>query len=218
MAAHVRNPKFNVDLGDLFPPRPGTPSEAGWGRFVDLMREGGVGILPTDTVYGLHSRWDHSGARYRILRLKGRPAGSSLLCLINSMEMLEWVASPPQTPLFQKLKGYWPGALTMILPAGPAAPPAVQTNGTVAVRWPDDPFLNRLVEDIGVPLLSSSANPSGREPATTIQEISENWKSQVDAIIDGGPRARPPSTLIRVPTVGRIDILRQGDIKIEFDG
>jgi L-threonylcarbamoyladenylate synthase len=175
------------------------------------LKEGGVALLPTDTLYGLHGVWDDPKARHRILALKGKPAGASLLCLIGSLRMLEDLALEIPPAASRLISERWPGPLTLVLPAGPRCPPALVVDGGIALRMPGVPFLVDLVNAVGAPLLSTSANVSGSPPASSLREIPRSWPSQIDAIVDDGPRTGPPSDLIRVRAGGVVEVLRQGE-------
>lgn len=206
---------LRLDLAEVYPPTATDDHNRAWNRLVDILRRGGVALLPTDTIYGLHARWDDAGARERILDLKRRSEAAPMLSIVGSREMLD-MAIPDLPPAAQSLmEKHWPGSLTMVLPAGPAAPAPLVVDGGIALRWPGEAFLADLVLAVDVPLISTSANLSGSAAVSQPGEIPSSWDRKLDAVVDGGHRSGPPSTLIRVRPSGSITVLRQGSHRLD---
>jgi L-threonylcarbamoyladenylate synthase len=207
-------PILRANLSEIHPPDASDHNRRRWDRLVRILLDGGVVLLPTDTIYGLHARWDDPHAAGCILALKGKSEGVPLLSLIGSSQMLDF-AAPTRPPSAERLiQSHWPGSLTVVLPAGPRAPSALVLDGGIALRWPKDPFLTDLVRAVGVPLVSTSANPSGAPPLTQPDEIPASWNHQLDAIVEGGRRSGPASTLIRIKADGGVAVLREGSLKL----
>lgn len=209
------NLPVHSSLADVHPPAASDAHRAAWNRLVGALRGGGVALLPTDTIYGLHARWDDPGARARIRKLKGRDEASPLLCIIGSAEMLDRAAPEIPAAARRLIERYWPGTLTMVLPAGPRAPADLVLAGSIALRWPGERFLIDLVREVGVPLVSTSANPSGEPALSRTEEIPEGWRGSLDAVVDGGPRSGPASTLVRISSEGLITVLREGSLVLD---
>lgn len=168
--------------------------------------------IPTDTVYGLAGNPFLSGVAERIFRIKRRPETCPILLLIDSLERLEnLVREPPH--IFQKIAAeFWPGPLTVILPATDRVPQAITAGtGTVAVRWPAAALPRALIRAAGSPLTATSANLSGRPAALTAAEVQRELGANIDCIVDGGRAPRLlPSTMIDLTRNCRI--IREGAI------
>ncbi len=177
-----------------------------------LLRRGGVIAFPTDTIYGLGADAFQAGAVYRIYEIKGRPGDRQLPLLIADIDSLPLLADTvPDMARF--LAGrFWPGALTMVLPASSSLPAHLATGPGIAVRIPDHPACLALIRGLGNPLIGTSANLSGRGPALTAAEVHHQLGNSIDFIIDGGrcPGGRE-STVIDV-TKPAPAVLREGII------
>lgn len=180
-------------------------------RALPELRRGGVVLLPTDTIYGLSCRWDSERARERIQAIKGPGRLALFVALVANAEMAFRFAFPPEPEGQRILNEQWPGPLTAVLRARPEmVPPFSQgPEGTIAFRWPREAFLQDLVRDLGVPLVSTSANRTG---APHVSDASEAWGqfgAGIDLYVDGGHRAGLPSTLVDL-TEDKPRLLRLG--------
>lgn len=177
-----------------------------------LLRQGGVAVFPTDTVYGVAALADDADAVAALFRAKARPTHTPLPVMVAAPEQVAAIARP--TPRFWPLaRAFWPGPLTIILP-GIAALPGIVTAGrnTVALRIPDHPLALALLRLVDAPLAVTSANLSGRAPALDAAAAWEQLQGRVDAIIDGGPApGGQPSTIVDL-TGASPRILRRGPI------
>ncbi len=177
-----------------------------------LIQAGQVIAAPTDTVYGLVCRVDDPQAIRRLYAVKERPAEKALPVLLAGEEQLpQVVAELP--PLARALMArFWPGPLTLVLPARPGLP-AVLTGGgaTVAVRVPDHPFLRALARRAG-PLASSSANRSGEPPARTAQEVLAQLAGRIPLVVDGGEAPGGVASTVVDVTGPTPRILREGPV------
>jgi L-threonylcarbamoyladenylate synthase len=180
-------------------------------RVLPELRRGGVVLLPTDTIYGLSCRWDSERARERIQAIKGPGRLALFVALVASSEMAFRFAQPPGPDGHRLLDEQWPGPLTAVLRARPELVPPVclGPDGTVAFRWPRDAFLQDLVRDLGVPLVSTSANRTGAPNVTDAREAWEQFGAGVDLYVDAGRRPGLPSTLVDL-TVDKPRLLRLG--------
>jgi L-threonylcarbamoyladenylate synthase len=175
-----------------------------------IIERGGVIAIPTDTVYGLACHPDRPDAAERIFTIKRRPP---------EMELSLLAASQRDAARFGQLDGparrladhFWPGPLSIIVPASAPRHPAIPRHGdTISLRVPASPALRKLLEKTG-PLATTSANPHGQAPASTAQEVHAILGKQIDAILDGGPASGRPSTIIDC-SVTPARVLRTGPL------
>jgi L-threonylcarbamoyladenylate synthase len=186
-----------------------------WGlirRSAALIRRGEVLAGPTDTLYGLFADGLRSLAVEQVFRIKGRPENRPVLLLIDSPRALRGLVRERSPALRRLIAKFWPGPLTIVLPAAGAVPDAVTAgSGTVAVRCPAAEFPRLLARAAGRPLTGTSANLSGRPPSASALEVNQQLGSRVTYIVDGGPsRLRRPSTIVTL--AGEPRILREGAI------
>jgi L-threonylcarbamoyladenylate synthase len=174
---------------------------------------GSVIAYPTETFYALGAAAFSRKAVERIFRLKRRDASKPLSFIVSDMDMVDDVVSSLPWPFAALAAEFWPGALTLVLPAAAGLPDSILgPGGTIAVRIPPLPWLRALVRDVGEPLAATSANLSGdREPADPA-EVRALFETKVDLIIDGGPTpGGAPSTIVDL--TGRMPrVLREGRI------
>ena len=190
----------------------GTLSDGALEQILSFLREGGVIAFPTDTSYGLGADPFNDAAVRQIFAIKGRPETKPILLLVNSMEMAGRVAalSDRATALAER---FWPGPLTMILPARESVPSVVTAGtGTVGVRWGDAAFARRLIGAFDRPITATSANCAGMPSTIAVSEVREQLGDSIDMIIDGGTLpSRGGSTLLDL-TVVPARLLREGPI------
>ncbi len=194
--------------------------EAAW-----HLRNGAVIAYPTETVYGLGSIIHEPDSVTRVKRIKGLAVNKPLSVLIakNRPHMLnELVLS--FCPIAQRLaKFYWPGPLTIIHEARPEVPTSI-TGGTgaVGIRCSSHAGINALLEMVGHPIITTSANPTGKPPATTYQEVFSYFEGKIDGVLlfdedDEDPSHKAsniPSTIVRVDR-RNVEIVREGAISRE---
>ncbi len=151
----------------------------------EVLLQGGVIVIPTDTVYGLAASAFNAAAQKRIYRLKGRSYRKPLVVMppdIDALEPLVEVA-PRARRLMER---FWPGPLTLILPTASLGKMVTGGRQDLGVRIPDDPVVLALLKLCGFPLATTSANPSSRPSATTGKEAGRYFKGAVDLVIDAG--------------------------------
>jgi len=169
---------------------------------VDVLSSNGVVVMPCDTIYGLVGIAPETEGKIR--SLKGRQEKSFLRLIPDP----RWLSRFTDSVLPEELKAYWPGALTVIFPAGEGR------SGTVALRVPDDALLLRVMERLGKPLFSTSVNASGQPALWRIREIVSAFEASVDLVVAAGDRpAGIVSTIIDI--TGRpYRVLRRGAVDI----
>lgn len=191
------------------------PSEApeNLAAAVEALKRGDVIVFPTETLYGLGADTLNDAAVEKVFRLKGRDPRNPIPVLVADQEMLDTlVAKVPMTA--QKLMDrYWPGPLTLVLPGRKNIPkPLCNPTGGVAVRISSQPNATLLVNGLGRPLTATSANPSGKEPARTLQVAKNYFADRVDVFVDGGTlTSKSGSTVVEVME-DSIKIIREGEI------
>ncbi|HER42895.1 MAG TPA: threonylcarbamoyl-AMP synthase [Candidatus Eisenbacteria bacterium] len=174
-----------------------------------LLRGGGVAVLPTDTIYGLHCAASDAAAVRRIRKIKGRGSGSAFILLVSDMEMADRVVARWPRGARELLSRIWPAPLTAILPASEGIDAAPASKGTVAVRIPALRELRRCIERVGCPLVSTSVNPSGQKPLTKMSEIRREVPGLDAYISQRGRPASKPSTIVDM-TAAPPRLVRQG--------
>lgn len=185
---------------------------AGIAECAAIVRNGGVVVFPTDTIYGIGSDPYNDGAVARIFSIKGRDEGKPLPVLAYSVADAEKVAALGKTG--RALAGrFWPGALTLVAPIADRKISARVTAGSssVAVRVPNNKCVLLLLKECRY-LVGTSANISGGRPSKSADEIVESGLSGFDALLDGGAVERGVESTI-VDVTGKPKILREGAIK-----
>ncbi len=157
-------------------------------RAAELLRSGQLVVFPTETVYGLGANALQAHAVEKIFAAKGRPHSDPLIAHIADEHDLEKVASDIPTIAWKLAHIFWPGPLTLILPAGPHIPHVVTAGlATVAVRMPRHPVALALIRATGSPIAAPSANRFMHVSPTTAQHVLSDLSGRVPLILDGGP-------------------------------
>ncbi len=174
---------------------------------------GGILALPTETFYALSVNPFDPAALARLYQLKERPAAKPVLVLIAGPEMLFQVVREMPAAAPKLMTAFWPGPLTLILPARPDLPPLLTGgSGTIGLRQPRQDLVCRLMAALGLPLTGTSANRSGQEPLTTAVQVARELGGEVDLILDAGPcPGGLPSTIVDV-TLSPPRLVRAGAI------
>ncbi len=182
-------------------------------RATRLILSGHAVAIPTDTLYGLAADPYNLAAVNEITRIKRRTVERALPLLVDSVDRAAEVAQNPPKLFFELAKKYWPGALTLVVPAAPGLPLKITGNtGKVGLRWPKAPFAEALIAACGRALTGTSANLTEMPPCTTAGEVMLQIGDDVPLIVDGGPTpAHVPSTVIEL--IGdRARLIRPGAI------
>jgi L-threonylcarbamoyladenylate synthase len=189
--------------------------EAGafWAESRRLLAAGGILALPTETFYALAADPYQPAALRRLYALKGRAEEKPVLLLVADREMTRQVALEAPELALRLMARFWPGPLTLILPARRDLPDQVTGGtGTVGVRQPQQPLILGLLAALGLPLTGTSANCAGREPLVLAGDVAREFGGDVDLILDAGPcPGGLPSTIVDV-TVAPPRLVRPGAI------
>jgi len=171
------------------------------------LNQGGVVILPTDTVYGLAAHPGRPAAVARICTIKGRPTGKPIALLASDRQaVIAFGALFPDTAM-KLAERYWPGALTLVLPCG---------DGYEGFRIPDHPVARCVIATCGGVLRVTSANLSGKMPACSAIEALKDVGLEADVVIDDGVSpGGVPSTVVQFESDGTFRLLREGAIPFQ---
>lgn len=195
----------------MFPPW--TSPEAA----AEILKNGGIVAIPTETVYGLAGNAYDPKALAKIFEAKKRPHFDPLIVHISAFEELRDVAAEIPEKAQALAKAYWPGPMTLVLPKMERIPD-LATSGlpTVAVRFPNHPVAQKIIRLSGVPLAAPSANLFQHVSPTTAAHVAEQLGNVIDGIVDGGScEVGVESTIIAFPN-GEPVILRPGGITPEM--
>lgn len=181
-----------------------------------IIREGGIVIFPTETVYGIGVNGLNETAIKKLYEVKQRPINKPISLLVNSIEMIEEIAKDITEIEYDLIKRFFPGPLTIVLKKREIVPDIVTAGfNTVGIRMPENEIALKLIEYAGVPIATPSANISGRPSGTNLKEIMKDFNNKVDYFIDGGiSKIGVASTIVQLIN-GNPYILRKGKISEE---
>ena len=184
-------------------------------RAVHVLRDGGVVVMPTDTVYGITCGISHHEAIRRIYKLKDMDPKKPLSILVGDMAMVGRYARGVSTPAFRLLKRVLPGPYTFIFQASPEVPKIMlRKRRTIGIRIPDNPIALALLAEMGEPLLSSSILDPEQAFVNDPEEIDASLGDRVGMVIDGGILTPVPSTVVDLSGSEPV-LLREGRGDIE---
>ena len=180
-------------------------------QVAECLKDGGVIVYPTDTIYGLGCDIFQPKAIEKICRIKNidpRKAQLSFIC--SDLSHLSDYTKSIDTPLYRVLKSHLPGPYTFILPASKQVPKILQSKkSTIGLRIPDNIICQQILEALGHPLISASLPGEMVEEYTDPEVIYERFETQVDLVIDGGIGGMVPSTIIDC-TTSDWTVIREG--------
>lgn len=185
-------------------------------RAAEVLGNGGVVAIPTETVYGLAAAIDNSISIEKVFAVKGRPTNHPLISHLSSVQQLHLWAKDVPTDAQLLANACWPGPLSVLLNKSDRLPFAVTGNRETAVfRVPANVFTRHLIDAVNVPLAAPSANRFGRVSPTTAQHVIDDLGSEVDLIVDGGPCTIGVESTIVDFTCNPPQLLRPGGIPQE---
>jgi len=182
-------------------------------KAASLLRAGGIVAYPTETYYGLGADPFNAQALARLFQVKNRPAVKPVLVLVAEPGQIGLLAREISATALRLMDRFWPGPLTLVLPALPSLSPLLTGGtGTVGVRLSPHPVAAALLRAVGSPLTATSANRSGQDPARTAGEVRAAFGSEVDLVLDGGKTpGKKGSSLIGV-SGSQVTCIREGCI------
>jgi tRNA pseudouridine55 synthase len=181
-------------------------------RRIKILRNRGIGVIPTDTIYGLVGMAVDNNTVERIYKVRKRQPDKPFIILISSISDLKKFGVVVDDKTKNILKKYWPGKISIILPCSSKLKYLHRGTNTLAFRLPSDLQLLQLLNKTG-PLVAPSANLEGKKPAITIKQAKKYFGDQVDFYFDQGKYESESSTLIKIEN-GEIITLRNGAVKI----
>lgn len=173
---------------------------------VDVLKNGGVIILPTDTVYGLAINSSSDTAIKKIYKIKKRNLEKKLPLVVNSYDMLKSICEIDDDQL-KRLHTYYPGKLTLILKKK-------NSSETVAVRMINNEIINKIIENLNSPLMLTSANISGENISSDILDILELFDGQIDMAVIGSKVSNISSTIVEIRD-DQLILVREGAISFK---
>ena len=187
-------------------------------KVIEVLKNGGLVIYPTDTVYGLGCDITNTTALEKIAQIKGvklEKANFSFIC--EDLSNLSDYVRQIDTPTFKILKRCLPGPYTFILPGNSNLPNVFKKKKTVGIRVPDNNICRTIVHELGNPIVSTSIRDDDEviEYTTDPELILEKWDNLVDLVIDGGYGDNIPSTVIDL-TTSSPEVLREGKGSVEI--
>lgn len=182
-------------------------------RALLVLQEGGIVCVPTESSYGLAVDASNAEAIERLHAMKGRGESVPFGLIAGTLELAKACTGTWPVAAESLAAEHWPGPLTLVLPPhtetlsrllGPTGGVGVRVSSAKSVAW--------LAKELGRPITATSANPSGKAPATSLAEAQAYFASEVDFYLDGGPCEGRASTLIDFDSDGLPQVLRQGPI------
>ena len=186
------------------------------GMAVAYIKAGELVAFPTETVYGLGADAFRSAAVDKIFAAKGRPSESPLLVHVSNLDQVKQLAAQVPPAAVKLMERFWPGPLSMVLPASPSVPEVVRGGRPgVGLRMPSHPVALALIEATG-PLAAPSANRYGRPSPTSADHVRQDLDGLIAAILDAGETGAGLESTVIDLTDNHYRILRRGGIRAEL--
>jgi L-threonylcarbamoyladenylate synthase len=181
-------------------------------RAVEVLAAGGIVAFPTETFYGLGADALNAAAVGRLVAMKGRDAAKPIACIIGEVGQREQLCSAWPAAAQRLAKRFWPGPLTLVVPALPDLPEPLRPQGFVGLRLSGHAFARALALGLGHPITATSANLAGGIEVTRPQDIMKQLADRLELIVEGGetPGGRG-STVVRIDGAN-LSCLREGAI------
>ncbi|WP_027370469.1 L-threonylcarbamoyladenylate synthase [Desulfovermiculus halophilus] len=187
----------------------------GFGSEVHAVVQGEVFIYPTETLYALGCSALDPDAAEEVVRIKGRERHKPLPLIVGCVDQLDIAVCGLSPDVHALARGFWPGPLSIVLPGREALSPRVKDPlGHTSVRLTSHPLARELCMHLGAPLVSTSANPAGEDPASDPAHLHPGLIRSVHRVITGPPHPRGglPSTVVRIVDRGTLCVLRCGAV------
>ena len=194
------------------------PASAVIAQAVEVARAGGVLIVPTDSVYGIGAAaFSNNPGHERIFTIKHRDRTQTLPWLVGKKSDFDRYAKDAPAWAYRLVQAYWPGALTLVVKAADIVPDeyVLPQNHTIALRMPASKLVCEIINGLGVPLATTSANIHGKPSAVSEKDVEQELIDCSDLILDGGPAPLAVASTIVDCTSKTPRILREGAIPTE---
>lgn len=181
-----------------------------------VLRDGGIVVFPTETVYGLGALADSKFGPHEMFEVKVRPTTMPIPLLVETEDALDtWGMDVPEYA-HRLAREFWPGALTIVVKASDRVPKDFRApDGTIGVRSPDNEVVMELIQSAGGPLFATSANTHGNPPPSSCEEIEPRIVAHADVVIDGGETEHQQQSTVVDCTGAEPRVVRQGAISEE---
>lgn len=186
-------------------------------KAIEVFKNGGIVIFPTDTAIGIGCRIDNEEAIKKIFKIRKRPENKPVLALVDSLEMAQGYLSPiPQKVIERLIKPYWPGKLTIILNCDVSKVPSAARSGgkTLGIRFPNKSLVLDLIGKVGVPIIAPSANLSGKKTPFKFADLDPEIVSQADYVLNEEAEPEENVSTVIDCAVESWKIIREGAVKI----
>lgn len=181
-------------------------------RLVEIINDGKLAIVPTDTVYGIIADATNEEALKKVYEAKKRDYTKPLIIMVSNMEMLYKYVDNISDMEQKIIEKYWPGKLTILFRKSDKLSGLINNNGDlVGIRYPDNKELIELMNRLDKPLVSTSANIANEGTITSVDKINNDLLEYIDYVYDDGFKEDVPSTIVKVVN-NKIELLRKGEI------
>jgi L-threonylcarbamoyladenylate synthase len=185
-------------------------------RAIEVLKRGEVIVFPTETFYGLGADALNSTAVEHVVSLKGRNLENPIAVIVSDRGMLKEVVTELPPIALRLVERFWPGPLTLVLPAKKNLPASLlNRDGSIGVRISSHPLATRLARELDRPITATSANPSGKEPARSVEEAMGYFSDRVKIFLDGGRLEDTKGSTVVEIAEERLKIIREGEISSE---
>lgn len=183
---------------------------------IEIIKQGGIGIFPTDTAYGIGCRLDNAGSVKRLFEIRRRPGTQATPVLFDKINRVKEYTLPFDANTESLMRKYWPGALTIVLDCiTEKVPPLVRGEGkTLGVRIPDHKTILELISGADVPVLGPSANFHGKPTPFTFESLDPELIKLVDFVLPGKTKGTGFASTVVDCSKEPWDIIRQGSVYI----
>lgn len=181
-------------------------------RAAAVLEAGGVVLYPTRTLWGIGADARRDGAVTRVAAVKGIASPHPFLVLVADRDTVFTLASGVPAVAQRLMDAFWPGDLTLLLPASSSVPSGlIGPHGQVGIRLAQHPVPRALIAQTGAWLISTSANPTGQPSALSLETVAPTIRDAVDAVVQGPPSpAGVASTIVAVDAAGDVRVIREG--------
>jgi L-threonylcarbamoyladenylate synthase len=179
---------------------------------VEILKKNGIIIFPTETTYGIGCRLGSEVAIKRLYQIKKREADKPTSIVVENLEQAKIYAQLSYQA--EKLaQHFWPGPLTLVLPATSRVPDLIKKEGTIGLRQPSHSVLLALLKNLGEPLLAPSANFAGQPAPNELNSVDSRLVAMVDYVVDAPTGGQKPSTVLELSD-DKMTFLREGPISL----
>jgi len=188
-------------------------------KAVQILKDGGIVIFPTDTAFGIGCRMDNEASVERLFHIRKRSHEKATPVLVDTVTMAQKYLEPiPQEVIDTLIEPYWPGALTIVLPCKTETVPSLVRGGgtTLGVRIPHHPIARSLIREVGVPLLGPSANFAGERTPFTFSDVTSELLQLVDYAVPGVTNSSGKASTVIDCSVKPWRVLREGGVHLSF--